>query len=83
MRRHRRRSRSRDLGLETLKLLQHHIGAEDEIARVPEITVFNEGSGMRFVGFLHETLDPPHMGVERQRRARMNVAVAGGWMVGR
>ena len=38
--------------------------------------------GTRFVGFLHESLDPAHMGIERQRRARVNVAVAGGGMVG-
>ena len=81
--RHRRRSRRRDLRLETLKLLQHDVGAEDEIARVPEITVFNERARARFVGFLHESLDPPHMGIERQRRARMNVTVAGRGMVGR
>ena len=37
----------------------------------------------RFVGFLHESLDPAHMGIERQRRAGVNVVVAGGGMVGR
>ena len=81
--RHRRRGRGRDLGLETLKLLQHDVGAEDEIARVPEIAVFDERARVRFVGLLHESLDPPHLGIERQRRARMNVAVAGRRMVGR
>ena len=80
--RHRRRSRSRDLGLETLKLLQHDVGAEDEIARVPEITIFNEPTRVRFIGLLHEPLDPPHVGIERQRGARMNVTIARGGMVG-
>ena len=79
---HRRRSRRRDLGLETLKLLQHDVGAEDEIARVPQIAVCDEGAGARFVRFLHEAFDPAHLGIERQRGARVNVTIAGGGMVG-
>ena len=80
--RHRRRGRCGDLRLETLKLLQHHVGAEDEIARVPEITLFNECSRARFIGLLHESLDPAYLRIERQRSARVNVTVAGGGMVG-
>ncbi len=63
--RHRRRSRRRDFRLETLKLLQHDVGAENEIARVPEIAVCNECARARFVGLLHESLDPPHLWVGR------------------
>src|ERR1700733_4024027 len=36
----------------------------------------------RFVGLLDEPLDPPHTGIEFQRHARMNVAIARGGMVG-
>ena len=81
--RHRRNGRHREFRLETLDLLQHDVGAKDEIAGVPEITVFDERARTRLVGFLHESLDPAYMGIERERRARMNVAVAGGGMVGR
>ena len=80
--RHRRRGRRRNLRLKTLKLLQHNIGAEDEIARVPEIAVFNECPRVGFVGLLHESLDSPHLRIEFQRRAGMNVTVAGRGMVG-
>jgi hypothetical protein len=63
--RHRSHGRRRDLRLETLKLLLHDVSAEDEIARVPEITVLNERARVCFVGFLHEALDSAHLRVER------------------
>jgi hypothetical protein len=35
-----------------------------------------------FVRLLHESLDPPHAGVDRERLSRVNVAVAGRRVIG-
>ena len=71
------RGRGGDLGLEAGELVEHDIGAEDEIARVPQVAVLDERARALFVRLLHESLDPPHAGVDRERLSRVNVAVAG------
>ena len=72
-----------DLRLEARELVEHDVGAEDEIARVPQVAVRDERARAFFVRLLHESLDPPHAGVDRERLSRVNVAVAGRRMIGR
>ena len=60
----RRRS---DLRFETRDFVQHHVGTDAEIARVPEIAVLNERGA----------LDVPHFRIDRERLAEMETAEAG------
>ena len=49
-----------DLRLEPRELLQHHVGAEDEIARVPHIALADEGFCPLLVRLLDEAFDATH-----------------------
>ena len=79
----RRRGRIGDVRLEARELLEHDVGAEDEIAGVPQVTVVDERARALFVRLLHESLDAPHAGIDHQRPSRMYVTVAGRRVVGR
>ncbi len=72
-----------DLRLETRELLQHHVGAKHEIARVPQIAAVDEFPGAFLARLLDEALDAAHLRIDRQRFAGVNITVAGRWMVRR
>ena len=78
-----RSRRSGDVGLESREFLEHDVGAEDEIARIPQVTLADERARPLFVRLLDKSLDAPHAGIDRQRLSRMNVTVAGRRVVGR
>ena len=53
-----------DLRLEPREFLQHHVGAEHEIARVPQIAALDEGRAPLLVRLLDEALDAAHLRID-------------------
>src|ERR1700722_19120931 len=73
----RRFRRCRYVGFEARDFFEHHIGAKQEIAAVPQKTLGNIGAGLSRIRLFDESVDSERR-TAVELRARTNVAVAGG-----
>ncbi len=63
-------------GLESGQLLQHDVGAEYEVAGIPEIARLDEALRLGFVRLLDKALDAADFRIRGERFAWVNVSVA-------
>ena len=59
----------------------HHVGAEQEVAGIPQIAFLQITDGGRRIGLFHKGLDHAQVGIVRNHLARIDIAVGRSWFV--
>ena len=72
---------ARHFGFEPTQFFEHHVGAKDEIAGIPEIALVNKPLRRGCVRLFDESGDLAHFIRLGERRAGANIAKAGRWMI--